>query len=709
MINYFHQMKTTCYSLLLSLAMAIAASADTIAQWNFNSVPPDGTSNTGTNVTSVGTGTISVIGTVIQNVSATQEYSSGNNSTDPATADDSAYHTRNYPAQAEGNKTSGIQVNVSTVGYESIVVTWDQQNSATANKYLRFQYSLDGSTFVDYTVLRMDLAAAFANSRAVNLGAILGANGNPNFAFRLVSEFESTATGSGTDTYVSTGTGTYSQNGTMRFDMLTVSGSLPDGNAFPTISAIPNQTIRVDTTTDPLPFQIGDTETPADELTVAGVSSNPTLVPDAGILFDGTGANRTVTVGPGFDQIGTTTITIYVIDSGGKSNSTSFVVTVLPLNTAPTLSTLTNVYTVSNTAFAPISFNISDAEESADLLTVTATSSDQTVIPDANLNVTAAGADRTLNITPAPGQAGNAVITVTVTDSGGLAASGTFNAMVAWSSSVVLSEPFNYADGSLATNSGRLWATRAGTPGQMQLVFGTALITSSQTEDVVARLIGGPYNSTVLYASFDVTFIALPAILPDIFAHFSGTNANDLRARVLASTTNAAPGSFRLGVANTVSSVANVVDYPLDLNLDTKYQVVVAYDTAAGTSKLWVNPGSGGGWVSAIDPVSPTGINAFGLRQSGGIGDSRMDNLLVGTSFESVTPSLTRVRIRKVGDAIEVYWPSAGVWEGFYLESTTSLANPNWQPVSQGTTTVGDWDIVTIPNPTGNEFFRLRN
>ena len=704
-------MKNTCYTLLIALTLAANAGADIIAQWNFNSTPPDATSNTGTNVPSLGTGTVSVIGTVIQNVSATQEYSTGNNSTDPATADDSAYHTRNYPPQNEGNKTSGIQVNVSTVGYESIIVTWDQQNSATASKYLRFQYSLDGSNFVDHAVSRMDAAAAFANGKTVSLGSILGANGNPNFAFRLVSEFENTATGSGIAGYLTTGAGTYSQNGTMRFDMLTISGSLPDGNSFPTISSIPDQRIRVDNTTGPLPFQVGDVETPAEQLVVNGTSSNPTLVSDSGIIFGGSGANRTVEIGPNFDQIGTTTITLYVIDGGGKSNSTSFLVTVVPANTPPTLSTFTNVHTVANTAFGSISFTIADDEEPVSSLLVSASSSDETVIPNANLAIGGTAANRTLNIIPAPDQFGNSVITVTVRDSGGLSATRSFNAMVVPSSGVVLSEPFNYADGPLTTNSGGLWTTRAGTPGQMQVVFGTVLVSGSQTEDVVARLIEAPYDtnsSTVLYASFDVTFSAPPSGTPDIFAHFSGTDADNLRARVLTTTNNAPEGSFRLAVANTTSSTANVVDYPLDISLNTKYQVVSCYDVANGTSRLWVNPASGGGWVNAIDPTQPVAINSYALRQSTRIGDSLIDNLLVGTSFEAVTPTLARLRIRRVGSTIEVSWPSAGTWDGFALEKTTSLATPDWQPVTEPVVTVDNWDVVTITNPTGNEFFRLR-
>lgn len=286
--------------------------------------------------------------------------------------------------------------------------------------------------------------------------------------------------------------------------------------------------------------------------------------------------------------------------------------------------------------------------------------------------------------------------------------------MLVRSSGIVLSEPFDYADGPLVGNSGRLWTTRAGTANQMQMASSTVLVTGSQSEDVVARLIGGPYDtggSTVLFASFDVAFIALPTGATDIFAHFSGTNAADLRARVLTST-NAPPGSFRLGVANTNSTLATVKDYPLDLNLDTVYQVVVSYDVANGTSKLWVNPASGGSWVSAIDGVLPTAINYFGLRQpgpNGRIGDIRVNNLLVGLSFEDVTPNLTRVHIRRAGNAVQVYWPSGGVWTGWVLESTPTMENPNWQAVNEATVPIDGWDVVTIENPTENRFFRLRN
>ena len=85
-------------------------------------------------------------------------------------------------------------------------------------------------------------------------------------------------------------------------------------NDAPTITAIADQTINEDTATGALAFTVGDAETAAASLTVSGSSSNPTLVPNANIVFGGSGANRTVTVTPAANQTGTATITVTVSD-----------------------------------------------------------------------------------------------------------------------------------------------------------------------------------------------------------------------------------------------------------------------------------------------------------------------------------------------------------------------------------------------------------
>ncbi|MBK8821420.1 MAG: right-handed parallel beta-helix repeat-containing protein [Anaerolineales bacterium] len=95
------------------------------------------------------------------------------------------------------------------------------------------------------------------------------------------------------------------------------------------------------------------------------------------------------------------------------------------LNTAPTISDITDKTTDEDTATGNISFTVGDVESSVDYLTVTATSSNTTLVPNGNIFLGGSGANRTVNLTPASNQSGNATITVFVND-GTITASDTF-------------------------------------------------------------------------------------------------------------------------------------------------------------------------------------------------------------------------------------------------------------------------------------------
>src|SRR5438874_1873438 len=85
-------------------------------------------------------------------------------------------------------------------------------------------------------------------------------------------------------------------------------------------------------------LSISDAETTPGSLTVKGHSSNQDLVPDANFVFGGNGPNRSLTLTPAANQSGRATITITVADPDGGSASSSFVLTVNPVNEPPTLS-----------------------------------------------------------------------------------------------------------------------------------------------------------------------------------------------------------------------------------------------------------------------------------------------------------------------------------------------------------------------------------
>jgi endonuclease/exonuclease/phosphatase family metal-dependent hydrolase len=206
-------------SLVATLTVTVGVSATNIvAQWNFNSVTADNNTSTGTTTPSIGSGTASLLGGV------TPAFFGGDSSLDPAgSTDNSGWSSTGYPAQGAGNKTRGVQFNVSTSNKQHIAVSWSSQSSNTGSKYGRLQYSTNGSDFVDFPF-------AFTNgtsftSKTNSLLGVTGVENNPNFAIRLVSEFESSALNDANANYVPANSGsTYGSAGTMRYDMVTILG-----------------------------------------------------------------------------------------------------------------------------------------------------------------------------------------------------------------------------------------------------------------------------------------------------------------------------------------------------------------------------------------------------------------------------------------------------------------------------------------------------
>jgi hypothetical protein len=199
-------------------------------------------------------------------------------------------------------------------------------------------------------------------------------------------------------------------------------------NTSPTISDLTDRSNPEDTPEGPIPFVIGDAESGAETLRLTATSSNPSLVPVSGIRFGGSYSNRSVTVVPAANQSGTATITITVSD-GSLSRSDSFVQTIRPENDRPTISDVANLTATSGRASGPIAVTLADVDNAASSLTLTARSSNTTLVPASGLVLGGSGANRTLTLTPAAGQTGSATITLTASD-GVLTATDTFTVTV---------------------------------------------------------------------------------------------------------------------------------------------------------------------------------------------------------------------------------------------------------------------------------------
>jgi hypothetical protein len=106
------------------------------------------------------------------------------------------------------------------------------------------------------------------------------------------------------------------------------------------------------------------------------------------------------------------------------------------INTAPTIDNIPDQNTIPGTGIGPIGFNISDTETAPTSLNVSAQSSDQTILPNANIILGGNGQSRTIILNPVPGKTGSSIITVTVSD--GIArANSTFRLVVLPTSTLV--------------------------------------------------------------------------------------------------------------------------------------------------------------------------------------------------------------------------------------------------------------------------------
>ena len=98
-------------------------------------------------------------------------------------------------------------------------------------------------------------------------------------------------------------------------------------------------------------------------------------------------------------------------------------------NTPPVISDIASRSILTNTHTGDVPFTVGDAETPATLLTVSGTSGNTTLVPNANITFGGSGSNRTVRVTPAANQSGSALITITVSD-GVLTASDTFTLTV---------------------------------------------------------------------------------------------------------------------------------------------------------------------------------------------------------------------------------------------------------------------------------------
>lgn len=240
-----------------------------------------------------------------------------------------------------------------------------------------------------------------------------------------------------------------------------------------------------------------------------------------------------------------------------------------------------------------------------------------------------------------------------------------FAVLSVWSSTsqatLVLTDDFTYANGAISSVSGGSWLVHSGTDSgatALNVTSGQAIINQGGTAGGgadVNRLLSTTFdpatdNTSKLYSAFTVNFSALPVTGDSdgsYFAHLKSSAANEFYARIGANTNGAAAGTFRLTVANETYNVANTVEFPQDLSLNTTYTVVARLDLANDRTTLWIDPLSEASTsVTAIDVITYAvgAINSYALRQgtsgTGAPGILAVDGLRVATTFAEVTAAV---------------------------------------------------------------------
>ncbi|MCB9660636.1 MAG: tandem-95 repeat protein [Sandaracinaceae bacterium] len=202
----------------------------------------------------------------------------------------------------------------------------------------------------------------------------------------------------------------------------------------PTISAIANQTIPEDGMTAALPFTVTDVDTSITAGDITVLTSNGAVVPVSGIAIVSTGGagsvtNWTVQVTPAPDAFTSgvpVTVTVRVLAGMPNQTDRTFTVTVTAVDDPPVVSAI-GPQVMDEDTTAMITVTVTDVDTPCSGITLSGTSSDQTVLANAGIGDGTICPMHVLTLTPEADAftsppAGN-TLTVTVTANDGTSSS----------------------------------------------------------------------------------------------------------------------------------------------------------------------------------------------------------------------------------------------------------------------------------------------
>lgn len=496
-------------------------------------------------------------------------------------------------------------------------------------------------------------------------------------------------------------------------------------NLPPEITAIADVTTRENVPTELINFFVADPEIPAEELVVSAQADLPGLV--GAFEFAGEGFSRTLRIVPATNQIGSSVITLTVTD-GVNVTRTNFVLRVTGGARKPSLSEIAPVSFSSTNQSWLVAFTVQDDDTPLDRLKLTATANNASLFPAASLELAGEGTNRTLRLTPAPKQSGEAEITLSASDESATATrkfSVTVLAapnvpplvgLVSPAQNAVFSAPATVTITAEATaESGvakvAFWANEIAL-GELSVppyryVWTNVLAGNYALHAVVTDQQGATNRSSVISIQ-----VKLPEVPNDPFAspaQLAGTNIT-LQVTNTFATVEAGeplhagkPGGRSLwwswvapatGTAS-VSTLGSGIDTLLAVYTGTtltNLQTIASNDDdpdGGSTSRLTFPAVAGTEYRIAIDAFGgETGLIQLELRAPG-----------------PPPPLGPPLKVEVSGKNIVLSWPTN--LAGFTPESSDSLLDGSWSPLAQNPVTANGQYSLKINAATGARFFRL--
>lgn len=199
--------------------------------------------------------------------------------------------------------------------------------------------------------------------------------------------------------------------------------SVWDVNDYPTLGIIPNVGLPQNAPKQVVSLSGIGSGAPNEmqNLIVQAVSSNPALIPDPVVSYVSPGPAGTLSFTPAANASGTSTITVKVDDGQSINNLTtrSFTVLVTSSNAAPSLDAIASRSVAEDSAPQTVSLNRISTANGNTSASITAVSSNPSLIPHPKVSYQSPATSGTLTFAPVPDMAGIATIKVTLNDGRG--------------------------------------------------------------------------------------------------------------------------------------------------------------------------------------------------------------------------------------------------------------------------------------------------